>query len=104
MERTKKQGGSQKGQLEMAKKQKASPGKGGGQLNFQRSEEAKMKEKTLQELHMEPPPGFRKFESKVDWQNMDEHIALQLWEDIFKPLYTFYEFRRISNPPVKLSW
>ena len=104
MERTKKQGGSRKGQLEMAKKQKASPGKGGDQLNFQRSEEAKMKEKTLQELHMEPPPGFRKFESKVDWQNMDEHIALQLWEDIFKPLYTFYEFRRISNPPVKLSW
>ena len=104
MEHTKKQGGSRKGQLEMAKKQKASPGKGGDQLNFQRSEEAKMKEKTLQELHMESPPGFKKFESNVDWQNMDEDIALQLWEDIFKPLYTFYESRRISNPPVKLSW
>lgn len=47
------------------------------------------KRKTLQELHKNPPPGFRKFESEVDWQTIDEEIALQLWEDVFKPLYTF---------------
>ena len=47
------------------------------------------KRKTLQELHMEPPPGFRKFEAEVDWKTIDEEIALQLWEDVFKPLYTF---------------
>lgn len=44
--------------------------------------------KTLRELAMDPPPGFRKFESEVDWKTMDEDIAFQLWEDIFKPLYT----------------
>ena len=48
------------------------------------------KRKTLQELHKNPPPGFRKFESEVDWRTIDEEIALQLWEDVFKPLYTFY--------------
>ena len=46
---------------------------------------------------MDPPPAFRKFESEVDWQNMDHDIALQLWEDVFKPLYTFYEVRRIPS-------
>ena len=80
------------------KLRRSKPGKEGDQLNFQRKEELKMKKKSLQELHMKPPPGFRKFESEVDWQNMDEHIAVQLWEDVFKPLYTFYEVRRISNP------
>ena len=45
--------------------------------------------KTLKELAMDPPPGFRKFESEVDWKTVDEDIAFQLWEDIFKPLYTF---------------
>lgn len=44
---------------------------------------------TLRELQLNPPPGFRKFESEVDWQTMDEEIALQLWVDVFKPLYTF---------------
>lgn len=85
MEHRKQQGNdlsdSQKSQLKMAKKQakqKASPRKGGHQLNFQGSEEAKMKKKTLQELHVNPPPAFRKFESEVDWRNMDEGIALQL--------------------------
>ena len=46
-------GGSRKSQLKMAKKQvkqKASPRKGGHQLNFQGSEEANMKKKTLQAL------------------------------------------------------
>lgn len=90
-------GGSRKSQLKITKKQRSKSGKEGDQLNFQGREEAKMKKKTLQELHMEPPPAFRKFESEVDWQNMDQDIALQLWEDVFKPLYTFYEVRRISN-------
>ena len=44
---------------------------------------------TLRELQRNPPPGFRKFESEVKWQTLDEEIALQLWEDVFKPLYTF---------------
>ena len=87
----------QKSPLKMAKKKKEKPGKGGIKFNIQGSEEAKMKKKTLQELHMDPPPAFRKFESEVDWQNMDHDIALQLWEDVFKPLYTFYVVRRI--PP-----
>ena len=75
-------------------------------LNFQGKEEPKMKKKSLQELHMDPPPGFRKFEAEVDWQNMDHDIALQLWEDVFKPLYTFYSVRRISpsGPSVTVSW
>ena len=54
-------------------------------------DESMKKRKTLQELHLNPPLGFRKFESEVDWQTIDEEIALQLWEDVFKPLYTFCE-------------
>ena len=34
-----------------------------------------MKKTNLQELHMDPPPAFRKFECEVDWQEMDEDIA-----------------------------
>ena len=45
--------------------------------------------KSLHELQMESPPGFKEFDAKVDWRTLDEEIALQLWEDIFKPLYTF---------------
>ena len=81
-------GGPAKRQLKiMEKRRTTEPGK----------EDQPKKKKTLQELHMDPPSGFRKFESEVDWQNMDEDIALQLWEDVFKPLYTFYEVRRITN-------
>lgn len=46
--------------------------------------------KRLKELQVESPPGFRKFESEVEWQRIDAEIALQLWEDVFKPMYTFY--------------
>jgi len=92
-------GWRQKSPLKMAKKKKEKPGEEGVELNFQGNEEAKPKKKTLQELHMDPPPAFRKFESEVDWQNMDHDIALQLWEDVFKPLYTFCEVRRISDRP-----
>ena len=95
MEHRKKEGnhlGSshQKSPLRMAKKKKEKPGEGDVKLNFQGSEEAQTKKKTLHELHVDPPPGFRKFESEMDWQNMDHDIALQLWEDVYKPLYTFY--------------
>ena len=52
---------------------------------------------TLQELHKNPPLGFRKFESEMDWQTMDEEIALQLWEEVYKPIYTFYRCTRIAK-------
>lgn len=48
------------------------------------------RKKTLKELQIESPPGSKKFELEVKWQTIDEEIALQLWEDVFKPLYTFY--------------
>ena len=54
-----------------------------------------MKRKTLKELQIESPPGFKKFELEVQWQTIDEEIALQLWEDVFKPLYTFYECKKL---------
>ena len=61
-----------------------------GNVDIRRSEEGSVKRrKCLQELHMDPPPGFRKFEAEVPWETIDEEIALQLWEDVFKPLYTF---------------
>lgn len=52
--------------------------------------DVKVRRKTLKELQLESPPGFKKFEMEVKWQTIDEEIALQLWEDVFKPLYTFY--------------
>ena len=108
MEHRKKEGnhlGSshQKRPLKMAKKKIKKPDEGDVKMNFQGSDETQMKKKTLQELHMDPPPAFRKFESEVDWQNMDHGIALQLWEDVFKPLYTFYVVRPVSPTPQKAS-
>lgn len=58
-------------------------------INRSSLQESAKKRKTLQELHLNPPLGFRKFESEVDWQTIDEGVALQLWEDVYKPLYTF---------------
>ena len=46
-------------------------------------------ERRLKKLQMESPPGFEKFDSEVDWQTIDPEISLKLWEDVFKPLYTF---------------
>jgi len=57
--------------------------------NTRSGAEVTVKRKTLQELQKECPPGFRKFELEVKWQTIDEDIALQLWEDVYKPLYTF---------------
>lgn len=88
---------STKKRFKITKKRKSQPSKEGDELNLQSNEEPKTKKMSLQELHMNPPPGFRKFESEVDWRDIDEDIAFQLWEDIFKPLYTFDEVRRISN-------
>lgn len=59
-----------------------------GETSSQNSERGSAKT-TLRELKRDPPPGFRKFVSEVDWQTIDEEFAPQLWEDIFKPLYTF---------------
>ena len=53
------------------------------------SERPVKKRKSLKELQLESPPGFKKFETEVDLETIDEEIALQLWEDVFKPLYTF---------------
>lgn len=57
--------------------------------NSQSGADVTLKRKTLQELQKEGPPGFRKFELEVKWQTIDEDIALQLWEEVYKPLYTF---------------
>lgn len=54
------------------------------------SAEVPVRRKTLKELQQESPPGFKKFELEVKWRTIDEEIALQLWEDVFKPLYIFY--------------
>ncbi|KAL9964466.1 hypothetical protein ACROYT_G028112 [Oculina patagonica] len=62
--------------------------------NAQSSGEVRLKRKTLKELQKECPPGFRKFELEVGLESIDEDIALQLWEDVFKPLYTF----RVRSP------
>ena len=43
----------------------------------------------LADLKQKNPPGFKKFQETVDSQMLNEEVALKLWEDIFKPLYTF---------------
>lgn len=58
--------------------------------NTRSGAEVTVKRKTLQELQKEGPPGFRKFELEIKWQTIDEDIALQLWEEVYKPLYTFF--------------
>ncbi len=84
-------GDSRKSRGKIAKKQKKKPAERAHQFNVPSSDEVKAKQKkTLQELHLNPPPAFRKFESEVDWRTIDEEIALQLWEDVFRPLYTFH--------------
>ena len=51
---------------------------------------------TLKDLKKARPPGFWKFETSLGSVNLDEELALQLWEDIFKPLYTF-DFLKIDS-------
>ena len=45
-----------------------------GEISSQNSERRSAKT-TLRELQRDPPPGFRKFESGVDWQSIDDEIA-----------------------------
>ena len=70
--------GYQEGDLEQ-KTNKKHPG-GGNQAKHK---------VTLDDLRSTRPPGFQKFEDALGSQDLDEEVALQLWEDIFKPLYTF---------------
>ena len=51
---------------------------------------------TLEDLKRRRPPGFQKFEASLASLDLDEEIALELWEDIFKPLYTF-DFLKIDS-------
>ena len=44
---------------------------------------------TLAELKKLSPPGYKEFEAAVGSKDLDEQTALQLWEDIFKPLDIF---------------
>ena len=82
-------GNSENGnQTKQAKKQ-IREDRDSGVVNSQSSGDVPVKRKTLKELQKECPPGFRKFEMEVGLESIDEEIALQLWEDVFKPLYTF---------------
>ena len=51
---------------------------------------------TLEDLKRRRPLGFQKFEASLASLDLDEEIALELWEDIFKPLYTF-DFLKIDS-------
>ena len=51
---------------------------------------------TLEDLKTRRPPGFQKFEASLASLDLDDEIALRLWEDIFKPLYTF-DFLKIDS-------
>ena len=54
------------------------------------SADVPVKRKSLKELRQECPPGFRKFELEMGLDSIDEEIALQLWEEVYKPLNTFW--------------
>ena len=55
-------------------------------VKFGDTNQATEKNLTLEELRTRRPPGFKEFEAALGSQNLDEEVALQLWEDIFKPL------------------
>ena len=46
---------------------------------------------SLEELKKTSPPAFQEFEAALASQELDEEIALLLWEDIFKPLSSHFE-------------
>lgn len=72
-------------------------GKGADEGNILRNADGSVKRrKSLKELQIESPLGFQKFESEVPWQTIDEDIAMQLWEDVFKPLYTFCVYEKCT--------
>lgn len=57
----------------------------------------------LEELKKTSPPGFQEFEAAFASQELDEEIALLLWEDIFKPLSSHFESLRDDSPNWELS-
>ena len=49
------------------------------------------KKLSLEELKKMSPPGYQEFEAAVALNELNEDIALLLWEDIFKPLSSHFE-------------
>ncbi|KAL9973916.1 hypothetical protein ACROYT_G020432 [Oculina patagonica] len=49
------------------------------------------KKMSLEDLKRTSPPGFEEFETAVALKELDEEIALLLWEDIFKPLSSHFK-------------
>lgn len=49
------------------------------------------KKLSLAELKKTSPPGFPEFEAALASKELNEEIALSLWEDIFKPLSSHFE-------------
>lgn len=43
------------------------------------------------ELRKRRPSGFKEFEIALGSQDLEEEVALQLWEDIFKPLRSSFQ-------------
>lgn len=60
-----------------------------GQSVAREENQGKKKKLTLEELKNLSPPGYKEFEAAVGSKDLDEQTALQLWEDIFKPLDIF---------------
>ena len=49
------------------------------------------RKETLKELRKRRPSGFKEFEIALGSQDLEEEVALQLWEDIFKPLRSSFQ-------------
>jgi len=47
------------------------------------------KKLTLTQLQEKSPPGYKQFEASLGLEELDEELALKLWQDIFKPLSSF---------------
>ena len=59
-----------------------------------RCESQAKKKLSLEELKTARPPGYAEFEAAVKLEELEEEIALLLWEDIFKPLSSHFESLR----------
>ena len=49
------------------------------------------RKETLMELRKRRLSGFKEFEIALGSQDLEEEVALQLWEDIFKPLRSSFQ-------------
>lgn len=49
------------------------------------------RKETLMKLRKRRPSGFKEFEIALGSQDLEEEVALQLWEDIFKPLRSSFQ-------------